>query len=108
MNKVLKGSAASRGNATGKVRVIKDESEFSKFDAGEILVARQTSPAWTPLFAAAKAVITELGGITSHAAIVAREYGIPAIVAVKDATKILKNGQIVKIDGLNGIIEVEE
>jgi pyruvate,water dikinase len=107
MTKLIKGTPASKGITSGKVRVIENENQFKEFRAGEILVAKQTSPAWTPLFGAAKAVITELGGQLSHAAIVAREYGIPAVVGVNNATEILKTGYTITVDGLKGEIEIK-
>jgi len=67
-------------------------------------VCAYTSPAWTPLFKVASAVVTEIGSPTSHAAIVAREYGIPAVAAVPNITKTLKNGQRVRVDGTNGVV----
>lgn len=108
MTKTLRGTAASVGKVAGPVHVIILEDDFHSFQKGEILVTKQTSPAWTPLFMAARGVVTEIGGSLSHAAIVAREYGIPAVVAVKKATKLLKNGQIVILDGSKGTIQIVE
>ena len=108
MLKILSGTAASRGKVTGIARVLKDESQFSLFKVGDILVTKQTSPAWTPLFLAASAVVTEIGGSLSHAALVAREYSIPAVVGVKNATKILKNGLKIMIDGDKGTVEIND
>ena len=106
MSKTLIGRAASQGTAEGTARIILSEKEFSKFQAGDILVTKQTSPAWTPLFAVAKAVVTELGGILSHAAIVAREYGIPAVVGVKNATKEIEDGSRLEVSGNEGKVEI--
>jgi pyruvate,water dikinase len=75
---------------------------------GEILVAPITNPAWTPLFAVASAVITEVGGILSHGAIVAREYGIPAVMSVPGATKLLRDGQRITVDGNKGWVYLEK
>ena len=83
----LIGRAASHGEVTGTARVILSLDEIGKFKRGDILVTIATSPAWTPLMYAAGGVITEIGGTLSHAAIVSREYGIPAVVAIPDATK---------------------
>jgi pyruvate,water dikinase len=74
--------------------------------AGEVLVARTTAPPWTPLFATAVAVVTDTGGVLSHCAVVAREYGIPAVVGTQVATSLLVDGQIVEVDGSAGIVRV--
>jgi pyruvate,water dikinase len=84
----------------------KGPEEFSKLRKGDILVAPYTAPVWTPLFRIAAAVVTEIGSPTCHAAIVAREYGIPAVVAVHDITRILKDGQRVLVDGTNGTVSI--
>jgi phosphohistidine swiveling domain-containing protein len=102
--KIVKGIAASPGIIRGKVRIIHSEREFDKLLAGEVLVCPYTNPAWTPLFATAKAVVTETGGLASHAAIVAREYGIPAVMAIPGITRILKEGQEIQVDGNRGIV----
>lgn len=98
------GIAGSPGHARGAVRVIRGPDEFHKLERGDILVAPLTNPVWTPLFAIAGGVVTEVGGILSHGAIVAREYGIPAVMAVKDATKLLHDGEHVTVDGDKGIV----
>lgn len=105
MNTIIKGTPGSSGIVQGKVRVIIKENQFTEFKPGEILVTKQTSPAWTPLLMAAKGVVTEMGGQLSHAAIIAREYGIPAVLGVKGITKELKSGQEIKLDGTKGSIE---
>jgi len=102
--KDLKGIVASPGIARGKVRIIHDEYEFNKLLSGEVLVTSYTNPAWTPLFSIAAAIITETGGAASHAAIVAREYNIPAVMAIPGATRILKEGQEVLVDGNRGLV----
>jgi phosphohistidine swiveling domain-containing protein len=104
----LAGDPASPGRATGQVRVILDPGDFDSFQPGEILVARATAPAWTPLFAKAAAVITDGGTLAAHASLVAREYGIPAVVATGDSTTRLHDGQIVTVDGGTGIVEIHE
>ena len=98
----LRGAPASRGRATGLVRVIRDEREFWKLRRGEVLVAPYTNPAWTPLFALASAVVVDAGGTASHAAIVAREYGIPAVMGAGSATRRLRDGQRVLVNGERG------
>lgn len=101
---ILKGDGASPGIASGPVRIIKKTSEIGKILQGEILVAVQTSPDFVPAMKKASAIITDSGGRTSHAAIVSRELGIPAVVGTQKATKILKDGQVVTVNGLKGEI----
>jgi phosphohistidine swiveling domain-containing protein len=98
------GQPASPGRATGPVRIIHGPGDFDRFQPGEVLVARATAPAWTPLFAHAAAVVTDGGTLAAHASLVAREYGIPAVVATGDATARLANGQVVTVDGNAGTI----
>jgi rifampicin phosphotransferase len=100
----IAGQPASPGRATGPVRIIHGPGDFDRFQPGEVLVARTTAPAWTPLFARAAAVVTDGGTLAAHASLVAREYGIPAVVATGDATTRLDNGQIVTVDGGAGIV----
>jgi len=102
--KGIRGVAASPGTATGRVRVLRDASEFESLQRGDVLVAQATTPAWTPLFARAAAVVTDTGSIGSHASQVAREYGIPAVVCTVDATRRLKTGQLVTVDGSAGVV----
>ena len=100
----LTGVAASRGKAIGICKIITTIDQFSKLKKGEILVAPTTNPAWTSLFGLASAVITETGGVLCHAAIVAREYNIPCLVNVKEATHILKDGEMVEVDADKSIV----
>lgn len=100
------GTGASAGVARGSARVLMTLAEADRFRPGDVLVARTTMPACTPLFAAAAAVVTETGGVLGHAAVVAREYGIPAVLGVKDATTLLKDGQLIEVDGANGTVRV--
>ncbi|MBC7473139.1 MAG: phosphoenolpyruvate synthase [Candidatus Sericytochromatia bacterium] len=101
----LSGNAVSSGIVEGIARVIFDpQKEVLK--SGEILVTRFTDPAWTPLFIHAKALITEVGGLMTHGSVIAREYGIPAVVGVENATSIIKTGQKLRVDGDSGIIEI--
>jgi phosphoenolpyruvate synthase/pyruvate phosphate dikinase len=104
--KQIKGIPGSQGKVTGIARVLKSLSQADKFKAGDILVTQATSPAWTPFIFSAKAVVTDLGGTLSHAAIVAREYGIPAVVGTKVATKTIKDGQKIEVDGTKGIVRI--
>ena len=98
------GQPASTGRASGPVRLITDPAEFATFRPGEVLLARATAPAWTPLFGLAAAVVTDGGTLAAHASIVAREYGIPAVVGTGDATHRLSTGQWVTVDGTTGIV----
>jgi pyruvate,water dikinase len=98
------GQPASPGRATGPVRIIHGTGDFDRFQPGEVLVARATAPAWTPLFARAVAVVTDGGTLAAHASLVAREYGIPAVVATGDATTRLDDGQLVTVDGGAGTV----
>ena len=99
----LTGTPASAGTATGKARVILDPVG-AHVEPGEILVAPSTDPGWTPLFMTAGALVMEMGGVISHGAVVAREYGIPAVVGVADATTQLRDGQVVTVDGATGTV----
>ncbi len=103
----LKGTQASAGIVTGKARVILDPAS-AHLEPGEILVAPSTDPGWTPLFLTAGALVMEMGGAISHGAVVAREYGIPAVVGVLDATKRVITGQYITVDGSHGIVSVEK
>jgi pyruvate,water dikinase len=98
------GQPASPGRATGPVRILHGPQDFDRFQPGEVLVARATAPAWTPLFARAVAVVTDGGTLAAHASLVAREYGIPAVVATGDATARLTDGQVVTVDGGAGTV----
>jgi len=86
---------------------VRSSADFDEFHDGEVLVAQVTAPAWTPLFARAVAVVTDGGSLAAHASLVAREYGIPAVVATGDATTRLSDGQWVTVDGSGGFVEVK-
>jgi pyruvate,water dikinase len=101
---IVSGTPASPGRATGP-RVIHGPDEFDELQAGEILVAPLTAPAWTPLFTRAAGVVTDVGSPASHASIIAREYGIPVVVGCGDATARLRTGMQVTIDGATGNVE---
>jgi phosphohistidine swiveling domain-containing protein len=103
---VLVGQGASPGCATGRVRLVNSVEDFETFEAGEVLVARATAPAWTPLFERAAAVVTDGGTLAAHASLVAREYGIPAVVGTVDATRRLRTGQVVTVDGGTGTVQI--
>jgi pyruvate,water dikinase len=102
---IVSGVPASSGVATGTVRVIRGPDEFDQLQPGEVLVAPFTAPAWTPLFTRAAAVVTDVGSAAAHASIVAREYGIPAVVGCGDATARLRSGMRVTVDGSTGNVE---
>jgi pyruvate,water dikinase len=101
----LAGSAASAGVVEGRARVVR-KLECSRLEKGEILVAPYTDPAWTPLFPLASALVTEVGGLMTHGAVVAREYGIPAVVGVDRATEVIPDGSIVRVNGSEGYVEI--
>jgi phosphohistidine swiveling domain-containing protein len=105
-NDVITGKPGSAGRVEGIVQIIDSPEEGGRLQVGEILVARTTNVGWTPLFPRAAAVVTDIGGSLSHAAIVARELGIPAVVGCADATTRLKNGDRVRVDGGKGIVEI--
>ena len=93
---------ASRGQATGEARIIRGPADFGLLRSGEVLVCPYTNPSWTPLFQRAAAIVVDAGGIGSHAAIVAREYGIPAVMGTGFGTSVLRNGDLVRVDGSTG------
>ncbi|MEI5098397.1 PEP/pyruvate-binding domain-containing protein [Streptomyces sp. PmtG] len=101
---LVTGTAASPGTASGPVRVITGPDHFDRFTPGGVLVCRTTSPAWTPLLAHAAAVVTETGGLLAHAAIVAREFAVPAVLAAESAMTVLAHGQPVTVDGTRGTV----
>jgi pyruvate,water dikinase len=103
----VQGQGVSAGVVTGRARVILDPNEPGDLEPDEILVAPQTDPAWTPLFLGAAGVIVEYGAVMSHAAIVARELGIPAVVGVDGATADIETGATVTIDGTTGLVTIE-
>jgi len=105
--RVLGGIAASPGRYTGPVRVVADESEFGKLRPGDVLACPITSPVWSVLFPSIGALVTDTGGLLSHAAIIAREYAVPAVVATGNATALLRDDQVVTVDGGAGRIEVQ-
>jgi pyruvate,water dikinase len=102
----LTGFAGSSGVAEGVARVILDVRDIGKLEDGEILVAPVTSPSWTPVFGKVAAAVSDIGGIMSHAAIVAREYGMPAVVGTGSATARIKTGDRIRVDGDNGVVTI--
>lgn len=106
ISKIIKGAAGSVGCVEGLVRIMTNSAGREKFLPGEILVARVTDISWTPIFPRAAAVVTDVGAPLSHAAIVARELGIPAVVGCGNATMLLKTGDRVRVDGGQGTVEI--
>jgi pyruvate,water dikinase len=100
----IKGIGASPGRVTAIARVIHDPGEFSRMQPNDILVAKITTPAWTPLFALASGVVTDVGGLLSHSSIVAREYHIPAVLGTGVATERIHSGQRIMVDGDGGVV----
>ncbi len=103
---VLRGIAASGGQARGPARLVSDPAQARTLRPGEILVTRATDPGWTPVFPLIAGLVFEVGGQLSHGAIVAREYGVPAVVNVKEAMERIREGQIIRVDGSSGRVEL--
>ncbi|MHA1646678.1 MAG: PEP-utilizing enzyme [Promethearchaeota archaeon] len=100
----LKGDAISPGFVRGKAKVLR--TPFEKFlDPGDILVTKATEPSWTSIFINAGGVVLEMGGILQHGAIIAREYGLPCVSGIIGATTIIKDGDLLEVDGSNGIVK---
>ncbi len=104
----IRGYAASSGVVEGVARVLHSVNEIGQVQDGEILVCAVTAPSWAPVFGKIKAAVSDIGGAMSHAAIVAREYGMPAVVGTGHATKRIKTGQLVRVDGDRGIVRILE
>ena len=104
-DQLLTGSPVSAGVVEGTVRVVLNP-HGAQLVPGEILVCPATDPAWTPLFLSAGGLVMEVGGMMTHGSVVAREYGIPAVVGVRDATTRLQTGQRVRVDGSSGVITI--
>ncbi|HXN32610.1 MAG TPA: PEP-utilizing enzyme, partial [Polyangiaceae bacterium] len=102
---VLRGIPASSGVVEAKARVLLREDEMDALQPGEILVVHTTDVGWTPLFLVAAGVVTELGGPLSHAAVVAREFGVPSVVNVAGATHAIRTGDTLRVDGDRGMVE---
>ena len=102
----VRGYAASPGVAEGLARVVRDVNEIGTVQQGEVLVCSVTAPSWGPVFPKIAAAVSDIGGMMSHAAIVAREYGLPAVVGTGHATKLIKTGDRVRVDGNNGTVTI--
>jgi pyruvate,water dikinase len=103
---LLTGSAASPGVVEGPARVVVDVAQLADIRDGDVLVCPVTSPAWAPIFPKVTAVVTDIGGVMSHAAIVCREYGLPAVVGTGRATAAIRTGQFVRVDGSSGVVTI--
>ena len=101
----LVGLAVSAGTIEGRARVILDMAD-ADLEEGDILVTASTDPSWTPLFVAIKGLVTEVGGLMTHGAVIAREYGLPAVVGVEHATQLIEDGQRIRLNGTDGYIEI--
>ncbi len=104
----LNGAAASPGTTEGVARVVRSVDQLADIRDGEILVCGSTSPAWAPIFTKIKATVTDVGGVMSHAAIVCREYGLPAVVGTGRATSQIRTGQTIRVDGTAGVVTLLE
>ena len=101
----LVGLPVSAGTIEGRARVILDLAE-ADLEAGDILVTAYTDPSWTPVFVAIKGLVTEVGGLMTHGAVIAREYGLPAVVGVEHATRLIQDGQRIRVHGTDGYVEI--
>ena len=101
----IAGLAVSSGIIEGRARVILN-MEDAEIEDGDILVTSFTDPSWTPLFVSIKGLVTEVGGLMTHGAVIAREYGLPAVVGVENATRLIKDGQRIRVNGTDGYIEI--
>jgi pyruvate,water dikinase len=102
--RTLKGAGTSAGRVTAPAQVLTGPEDFDRIRPGDVLVAAITTPAWTPLFAMASGVVTDIGGPLSHGSIVAREYGIPAVMGTGVATKRIRSGDAITVDGSAGTV----
>lgn len=105
---MFEGMPASPGRVTGVARVLTDLADADRLAAGEILVTTATTPAWTPLFSRAGAIATDGGSLVAHASLVAREYGLPAVAALGDATRRVRDGRRITVDGNAGLLELHD
>lgn len=101
----LAGLAVSAGTVEGRARVIRDLAE-ANLEAGDILVTTYTDPSWTPWFVTIKGLVTEVGGLMTHGAVITREYGLPAVVGVEHATRLIRDGQRIRVHGTEGYVEI--
>ena len=104
----LRGVAASPGKARGRARVVTKPEHLHQVETGEILVCRVTAPSWAPVFSRIAAAVSDVGGIMAHTAIVSREYGLPAVVGTGFATQRVQTGQLIEVDGNEGVVRIVE
>jgi len=105
---ILRGNPGSPGTVKGVARVIRHLADSHRLLAGEILVTEATTPPWTPLFAVAAGLVSDTGGVLSHTAVVAREYGLPAVVGTCRGTDRIVDGMIIEVDGDAGVVHLPE
>jgi rifampicin phosphotransferase len=101
----LVGLPVSTGIIEGRARVIHDMAD-ADLEAGDILVTAYTDPSWSPLFVTVKGLVTQVGGLMTHGAVIAREYGLPAVVGVEHATRLIRDGQRIRVNGTDGYVEI--
>ncbi|MFE6489678.1 PEP-utilizing enzyme, partial [Streptomyces sp. NPDC057757] len=101
----LIGLPVSAGTVEGRARVVLDTAE-ADLESGDILVTTFTDPSWSPLFVSAAGLVTEVGGLMTHGAVIAREYGLPAVVGVERATRLIRDGQRIRVHGTDGYVEI--
>jgi phosphohistidine swiveling domain-containing protein len=106
--RLLKGTGCSCGKVIGRARVVPTLAECGGFQAGDVLVTRFIDPAWTLVMGLVSAIVAEVGGLLSHGAVIAREYGLPAALDVAGATQLIKTGQLVEVDGASGTVTILE
>ena len=103
---MLRGTGASAGVVTGPARVTLSQDDFGRIEPGDVIVCPSSNPSWVPVFTIAAGLVTNTGGVLSHAAVVAREFGLPAVVGTGDATTRIADGRLVEIDGTTGIVRL--
>jgi pyruvate,water dikinase len=101
----LVGVPVSAGTVEGRARIIRDLGQ-ADLEPGDILVTTYTDPSWTPLFLTITGLVTEVGGLMTHGAVIAREYGLPAVVGVEHATSVIRDGQRIRVHGADGYVEI--
>lgn len=104
----MKGFPSAPGVAEGVARVLVDVSRIGEVQPGDVLVCRTTAPSWGPVFSKVKAVVADVGGMMCHSSIVSREYGIPAVTGTSNSTKVVKTGDVIRVDGDNGVVQILE
>jgi phosphoenolpyruvate synthase/pyruvate phosphate dikinase len=102
---VLVGLPVSAGTVEGRARVVSDMAQ-AELGPGDVLVTAYTDPSWTPVFLTITGLVTEVGGLMTHGAVIAREYGLPAVVGVQDATRLIRDGQRIRVNGTDGYVEL--